>query len=56
MVNNIAANVLGGASELEGELERGGTHSLQNPKTNILHVFFFFLFFQCNKANLVSGT
>lgn len=25
MVNNIAANVLGGVSELEGELETGGT-------------------------------
>lgn len=39
MVNNIAANVLGGASELGGELETGGT----------LHVSYF-LFAQ--KPNL----
>lgn len=26
MVNNIAANVLGGAPELEGGIETGGTH------------------------------
>lgn len=30
MVNNIAANVLGGAAELEGELETGGTHLLHS--------------------------
>lgn len=41
MVNNIAANVLGGASELEGELETGGTHLSHSSR---------FLFSDCPKS------
>lgn len=60
MVNNIAANVLGGASELGGELETGGTlhvsyflfaqkPNLQMPPLAILHGGLFFLLFHAIK-------
>lgn len=71
MVNNIAANVLGGASELGGELETGGTHPLHSsrflfsvcPKAQLVNAAFghftrrsFLFIIPCNKTNLVSAT
>lgn len=71
MVNNIAANVLGGASELGGELVTGGTRPSHSsrflfsvcPKAQLVNAAFghftrrsFLFIIPCNKTKLVSAT